>query len=73
MMIKAFRVCLHHMKKAVFLRNKKNLPEPLVTANKATKDPDDMNEDDNVVSSIEGTKKKSVFVSPHRSGLTPPP
>ena len=32
-----------------------------------------MKEDDNVGSSIEGTKKKSVCVTPHRSGLTPPP
>ena len=32
-----------------------------------------MNEDDKVGSSIEGTKKTSVCVTPHRSGLTPPP
>ena len=44
-------------------RNK--VPEPLVTANKVTQDPDDMKEDDNVGSSIEGTKKKSVCVTPH--------
>ena len=32
-----------------------------------------MNEDNKVGSSIEGTKKTSVYVTPHRSGLTPPP
>ena len=52
-------------------RNK--VPETLVTDNKVTQDPDDMNEDDKVGSSIEGTKKTSVCVTPHRSGLTPPP
>ena len=52
---------------------KKKVPEPLVTANKVTQDPDDMKEDDNVGSSIEGTKKTSVCVTPHQSVLTPPP
>ena len=33
------------------------VPENLVTANKVTQDPDDMNEDDKVGSSFEGTKK----------------
>ena len=32
-----------------------------------------MKEDDNVGSSIEGTKNTSVCVTPHRSGLTPSP
>ena len=32
-----------------------------------------MKEDDNVGSSIEGTKKTSVCVNPHQLGLTPPP
>ena len=41
--------------------------------NKVSQDPDDTNEDDKVGSSIEGTKKTSVCVTPHRSGLTPPP
>ena len=31
---------------------KKKVPEPLVTTNKVTQDPDDMKEDDNVFSSI---------------------
>ena len=52
---------------------KKKVPEPLVTANKITQDTDDMKEDDKVGSSIEGTKKTSVCVNPHRSGLTPTP
>ena len=54
-------------------KKQKKVPEPLVTANKVTQDPDEMNEDDKVVSSIEGTKKTSVCVTPHQSGLTPPP
>ena len=32
-----------------------------------------MKEDDNVGSSIEWTKRTSVCVTPHLSGLTPPP
>ena len=40
---------------------------------KVTQDPDDMNEDDKVGSSIEGTKRTSVCVTHHLSGLTPPP
>ena len=32
-----------------------------------------MKEYDNVGSSIEGTKNTSVCVTPHQSGLTPPP
>ena len=48
------------------------VPEPLITANKVTQESDGMKEDDNVGSSIEGTKKTSVCVTPHRSGLTPP-
>ena len=46
-------------------KQKYKVPEPLVTANKVTQDPDDMNENDKVVSSIEGTKKSSVFATPH--------
>ena len=52
-------------------RNK--VPEPLVTAYKVAEDTYDMKEDDNVGSSIEGTKKTLVCVTPHRSGLNPPP
>ena len=42
------------------------VPEPLVTANKVTQDTDGINEDDKVGSSIEGTKKTSVCVTPHQ-------
>ena len=38
-------------------KQKNKVPEPLVTANKVTQDPDDMNEYDKVGSSIEGIKK----------------
>ena len=54
-------------------KQKKKVPEPLVTVNKVTQDTDDTNEEDKVGSSIEGTKQTSVCVNPHRSGLTPPP
>ena len=52
---------------------KKKVSKTLVTANKLTQDPDDTNEYDKVGSIIEGTKKTSVCVTPHRLGLTPPP
>ena len=52
---------------------KKKVPEPLVTTNKVTQDPYYTKEDDNVGSRIEWTKKTSVCVTPHWSGLTPPP
>ena len=53
-------------------KQKKKIIEPLVTANEVTQDTDDMEKGDNVGSSIEGTKKKSVCVTPHPSVLTPP-
>ena len=37
-------------------KQKKKVPEPLVTVNKVTQDPDDTNEDDKIGSIIEGTK-----------------
>ena len=43
----------------------KKIPEPLVTAHEVTQDPDDMEKGDNVGSSIEGTKKTPVCVTPH--------
>ena len=57
------------MKKAIFLEinQKKKLPELLVNANKVTHDSDDMKEEDNIGSRIEGTKKTSVCVTPHLS------
>ena len=54
-------------------KQKKKLPEPLFTVNKVTQDPVDTNEEAKVGSSIEGTKQTSVCVTPHQSGLTPPP
>ena len=43
----------------------KKIPEPLVTAPKVTQDPYDMEKGDKVGSSIEGSKKTSVCVTPH--------
>ena len=54
-------------------KQKKKVPETLVTVNKVTQDPDDTNEEDKVGSSIEGTKKTSVCVTPHPSLITTPP
>ena len=54
-------------------KQKKKIPEPLVTANEVTQYPDDVEKCDNVGSSIEGTKKTSLCLTPHQSGLTPPP
>ena len=42
----------------------KTIPKPLVTAPKVTQDPDDMEKGDKVRSSIEGSKKTSVYVTP---------
>ena len=54
-------------------KQKKKVPEPLVTVNKVTQDPDDTNEEAKVGSSIEGNEQTSVCVTPHQSGLNPPP
>ena len=51
----------------------KTIPKPLVTAPEVTQDPDDMEKGDKVGSSIEGSKKTSVCVTPHISLKTPPP
>ena len=51
---------------------KKTIPEPLVTAPEVTQDPDDMEKGDKVGSSIEGSKKTSVCVTPLLSLKTPP-
>ena len=48
---------------------KKKVPEPLVTANKVTQDPDDTNEDDKVGSIIEGSKKTSLFCDSTSIGI----
>ena len=49
------------------------IPEPLVTAPEVPQDPDDMEKGDKVGSSIEGSKKTSVCVTPNQSLKTPPP
>ena len=54
-------------------KQKKKIPDPLVTAHEVTQDPDDTEKGDMVGSSIEGTKKTSVCVTPHPSLKTPPP
>ena len=47
-------------------RKKTNIrPEPLVKAPKVTQDQYDMEKDDKVSSSIEGSKQRSVCVTPH--------
>ena len=51
----------------------KIIPGPLVTAPKVTQDQDDMEKYDKVSSSIEGSKQRSVCVTPHLSLKTPPP
>ena len=48
------------------------IPEPLVTAPEVTQDQDDMEKYDKVSSSIEGSKKTSVCVTPLLSLNTPP-
>ena len=48
------------------------IPEPLFTAPEVTEDPDDMEKGDKVGSSIEGSKKTLVCVTPHLSLKTPP-
>ena len=50
----------------------KTIPKPSVTAPEVTQDPDDMEKGDKVGSSIEGSKKKSVCVTPLLSLKTPP-
>ena len=54
-------------------KKKKKTQEHLVTAHQVTQDPDDMEKGNRVGSSIEGTKKTSVCVTPHTSVLSPPP
>ena len=54
-------------------KKEKKTPEHLVTAHQVTQDPDDMEKGDKVGSSIEGSKKTTVCVTPHPSLKTPPP
>ena len=62
-----------HEEGRISKKQRNKVPEPLVARNKVTQDPDDMKEDDKVGSSVEGNRKTSVCVTPHRSGFTPPP
>ena len=48
------------------------IPGPLVKAPKVNQDQDDMEKDDKVSSSIEGSKQRSVCVTPLLSLKTPP-
>ena len=50
----------------------KIIPEPLVTAPEVTQDQDDMEKDYKVGSSIEGSKQRSVCITPLLSLKTPP-
>ena len=75
MMINIIQVCLNHQTQAVFLGKRKNnkVSETSITGNKVTQDPDDTNKEAKVGSSIDGKKQTSVCMTPHPSGLTPPP
>ena len=53
-------------------RKKKIIPGPLVKAPKVTQGQDDMEKDDKVSSSIEGSKQTTVCVTPHLLFNTPP-
>ena len=54
-------------------KKKRKIPEPLVTAHEVTQDPYDTEKGDKVGSSIEGSKKTTVCVTPHPLLKTPPP
>ena len=54
-------------------KQKNKIPEPLVAAHEVTQDPYDMDKGDKVGSSIEGTKKTSVCLTPNPSLKNPPP
>ena len=53
-----------HEEGRILKKQRNKVPEPLVTANKLTQDPDYMKDDDNVGISIEQTEKTSVCVTP---------
>ena len=54
-------------------KQKNKVSETSITGNKVTQDPDDTNKEAKFGGSIEKTKQTSVCVTPHPSGLTPPP
>ena len=65
---------LSHKDDKIPKKKKSNkIPELLVFAPEVTQDPDDMKKGDKVGSSIKGSKKTSVCVTPHPSKKTPPP
>ena len=74
-MIIAYQACLNFLTNMTKFLGKKTkiIPGPLVTASKVTQDQDDMEKDDKVSSSIEGSKQRSVCVTPHLSLENPPP
>ena len=51
----------------------KIIPRPLVKAPKVTRDQNDMEKDNKVSSSIEGSKQSSLCVTPNLLLKTPPP
>ena len=60
-------------KQTVYLEKKaRTIPGPLVKAPKVTQDEYDLDKDNKVSSSVEGTKQTSVRVSPHPLLNTPP-
>ena len=63
----------HEDEKIPKRKKPKKIPEPLVTAPEVTQDPYDMEKYDKVFSSIEGSKKTSVCVTPLLILKTPPP
>ena len=74
-MKKDFQAC--HKKMTEFLgslvRKKTKTQDHLVTAHQVNQDPDDMEKGDKVGSSIEGSKKTTVCVTPHPSLNNLPP
>ena len=50
----------------------KTIPGPLVKVHKVTQEEYDLDKDNKVISSVEGTRQKSVRVSPHPLLDTPP-
>ena len=54
-------------------KKSKIIPGPLVKAPKVTQDQYDMEKDDKVISSVEGSKQTSVCVTPRALLKTPPP
>ena len=63
----------HEYDKIPRRKKTKITPEPLVTAPEVTQDQDDMEKYDKVSSSIEGSKQRSVCVTPLLSLMNPPP